>query len=88
MMSLTQLQLAAALAEQVYNRSADDNPINLFPDLGVRQVTDLPQPSGLTPNDGLFYSPRGFVGEVVTDGDTIYVVFRGTDLSVSFQLLR
>ncbi len=84
MMSLTQLQLAAALAEQVYNRNADDNPISLG-ELGVDPVPNLPQPVGLTPNGGFFYSPRGFVGEVVTDGTTIYVVFRGTDLSVSFQ---
>jgi hypothetical protein len=86
MMSLTQLQLqiGAALAEQVYNRNSNDGPISLD-QLGVQSVLNLTQPPGLTPpNDGFYYSPRGFVGEVVTDGTTVYVVIRGTDLSANF----
>jgi hypothetical protein len=83
MMSLTPLQLLAALAEQVYNRSSNDDPITLG-QLGM-DVAPIQQPLGLTPNRGFYYSPRGFVGEVVTDGTSVYVVFRGTDLSTGFK---
>ncbi len=83
-MSLTQLQLAAALAEQVYNRNSDDDPITIG-QLGLSVALLQQRPTGLTLNGGLYYSPRGFAGEVVTDGSTVYVVFRGTDLSTSFS---
>jgi hypothetical protein len=81
---LTQIQmdLLAALAEQVYNRNANDDPITLN-ELGVAPAA-IGAVSGLFFSGTSYYSPRGFVGEVVTDGTTDYVVLRGTDLSASF----
>ena len=87
---INQLRLMAALAEQIYHRDEDDFPITLT-DLGVSSAADIVTPAGLTPFTGddhstAYYSPRGFVGEVVSSGDTLYVVFRGTDLSTSFSV--
>jgi len=86
--SLDQLQLMAALAEQIYHRNEDDFPITLD-DLGVQSAGLITQPVGLQPdttadNGTAYYSPRGFVGEVVSAGNTRYVVFRGTDASGTF----
>jgi Ca2+-binding RTX toxin-like protein len=83
---LSGIQLAAALAEQIYHRNTTDDPITLG-QLGLGTV-DLGKVSGLTSDDSVdgttYYSPRGFVGEVVETSDTVYVVFRGTDISGSF----
>src|SRR6266702_973801 len=84
--ALTQLQLAAALAEEIYRRNASDNPIKLS-DLGA-QAVDVVTPAGFSTDssvDGLtYYTSRGFVGQVVLKGDTLYVVFRGSDSATSF----
>lgn len=89
MADLTQIQLVAALSEQVYNRNASDDPITLR-DLGVTPLA-LPNLSsfGTFQSNGsagstLYYTSHGFVGEVVQTDSTVYVVFRGTDISGSF----
>jgi hypothetical protein len=86
--ALTQLQLAAALAEQIYRRNANDLPIQPGDDLNVQGVAvgNLNGFATSETSDGLtyYYTARGFVGQVVTDGDTLYVVFRGTDAASSF----
>jgi len=83
------IQLAAALAEQIYHRNSADGSIQLSSLDGAQAigVGDL-RSAGLTDDssvDGVtYYSPRGFAGEVVRQGGTLYVVLRGTDLSASF----
>jgi len=75
--NLTELQLVAALAEEIYRRNADDIPITLD-DLGVAAVNSstLGSIAGLTDVAGsgaiYYYSSRGFVGEIVENGDTNY----------------
>jgi hypothetical protein len=80
-MNLSELQLVAALAEEIYRRDSGDIPVTLA-DVGVTAVdpTDL-SITGLAQATGngavYYYSARGFVGEVVEKGNTVYVVFRG-----------
>ena len=89
--TLSQIQLEAALAEQIYHRDTKDGPIGLD-QLGVKPVDLGATIGGLVASGNAndlvsgmsYYSPRGFVGEAVIQGDTVYVVFRGTDLSGSF----
>jgi hypothetical protein len=85
--ALTQLELTAALAEEIYRRSASDIPIKIT-DLGVQDAKIGPL-SGFAANqspDGaiFYYTVRGFVGQVVQQGNTLYVVFRGTDSAGTF----
>lgn len=78
---LSGVQLVAALAEQIYHRNLNDDPIRLNT-LGAAaiDVGNL-EPSGLksvSSVDGVsYYSTRGFVGQVVQKDGTLYVVFRG-----------
>jgi hypothetical protein len=85
---LTGIQLAAALAEHVYRRGIDDNPITLS-DLQVTAAPVDGDVAGLTPSSSaeqtFYYSSRGFVGEVVKKDGVFYVVIRGTDSSENFS---
>jgi hypothetical protein len=85
---LSGIQLAAALAEEVYRRNPNDLPITLANLTGTSAVP-LDPPPGLSVAAGAdgsiyYYSSRGFVGQVVLKDNTLYVVFRGTDASSSF----
>ena len=89
-MSLSDLQLAAALCEQVYRRADNDQQLDSSEDgnggFGIELATvSLTRPSWMT-QDGVFYynNATGFVAEVVKAGEKIFVVFRGSDLSSSF----
>ncbi len=58
---LDQLQLVAALAEQIYHRNSADDPITLT-QLGVNPVSFDKDPNGLVPdtstdNGTAYYSP-------------------------------
>ncbi len=76
----TDLQIAAALAENVYRRDNGDQQIQ-FADIDVDPVTNLPV-AGLTPQAGYYYNnTTGFVGSVTTKGNTAFITFRGTDWS-------
>jgi hypothetical protein len=81
MASLSDLQVAAALAEEIYRRSPNDQALDIA-DIGAQKV-DLSKnpPSGLKLQDDVYYydDATGFVGRVVDGDGTIYVVFRGTD---------
>jgi hypothetical protein len=83
---LSELELAAALAEEIYRRDAKDIPIKVS-ELGVEQV-NLPV-SGFakdtTADATYYYTARGFVGEIVENDNAVYVVFRGTDSSEDFS---
>ena len=85
MTDLTQTQIAAALIENIYRRSQQDQPIEINnPLIGGRDVDlGLSPPQGLSKLDdsGYWYNnSTGFVGRVVEVGGTVYVVFRGTDI--------
>jgi hypothetical protein len=84
--NLSELQLVAALAEEIYRRNGDDIPITLS-ELDATAV-NVDAIAGLTQATGsgavYYYSSRGFVGEIVEKGNTVYVVFRGTDSAESF----
>ena len=83
----TDLEITAALCENVYRRDPSDQAIT-FSDIGVqaKSVTG----TGLTgdPNaDGYYYNnANGFVGSVTEKlgASTVYVTFRGTDNSGGF----
>jgi hypothetical protein len=82
---LTGLQTAAALAEQIYRRTTEDQQLT-DEEIGVEAVNVNNLPSSITPDPngvpGWYYDyATGFVGRVVTDGAVTYVVFRGTDMS-------
>lgn len=89
--NLSGIELAAALAEEIYRRADGDNPIDIELDLNVTSV-DLAEVSGLTRNEDAtlenkeyyYYSEKGFVGRVVEKDGVVYVVFRGTDEASSF----
>src|SRR5262249_40512688 len=80
---LTQAQIAAALCENVYRRSDNDQPLSLT-DINA-EASDVnlsdASPQGLTTDgSGYWYdNSTGFVGRVVDVNGTVYVVFRGTD---------
>jgi hypothetical protein len=84
------IQLAAALAEEIYRRNLKDIPVKLT-EIGVAAVNlgllSGFQSASATPIDGgiYYYTARGFVGEVVQKGGLFYVVFRGTDSAESFS---
>lgn len=94
--NLTDVQMASALAEQIYRRSQDgshnlnDHGITLK-DLNANSVSLEIQ--GLQPDtdisdgahpDTYYYSAQGFVGHLVVKDGTLWVVFRGTDSAESF----
>ena len=86
--NLTDLQISAALCEEIYRRNDKDYSLNVSDELGLTSVDygDIP---GLTRNisetgDVYYYSTKGFVGRVVSDGSKLYVVFRGTDSAEGF----
>jgi len=87
--NLTQLQIATALAEDSYRRSSSDQALSLSDiapgaaNLGLSgpSESDLTQ-MGMTSDGGYWYDDfTGFVGRVVNVNNTIYVTFRGTDMS-------
>lgn len=95
--NLSGIELAAALAEEIYRRADGDNPIDVVGDLGATPIDMRPfleDASGLhfnsnaTPEnqDYYFYSSKGFVGRVVEKDGVVYVVFRGTDEASSFPV--
>jgi hypothetical protein len=91
MASLTQAQVAAALAEMSYRRAPQDQALDLsdiLPGATDANLSENP-PQGLTTPDssGYYYDDNtGFVGRVVETSDTVYVVFRGTDLGATFDI--
>ncbi|MCS4089861.1 hypothetical protein [Rhizobium sp. BK176] len=91
-LALTEVQLTAALAEEVYRRSTDgangtDDVGITLAELNVSSVTSL-SADGLVRDDrglGLYYADNGFCGQVVEAENTVYVIFRGTDAASSFK---
>jgi hypothetical protein len=90
--TLTPTQAAAALAEEIYRRDPADqalsltdiNPSYVNKTLSTDSVTALAS-MGIINKDGYYYDDStGFVGQVVTDGTTTYVVYRGTDAGSSY----
>ena len=89
--TLEPLQLAAALADEIYRRAPEDFAIDVLRDLNVARV-DLRQASISTSygnaieqrGDYYYGIDTGFVGRVVEKGNTIYVVYRGTDMAGGF----
>jgi hypothetical protein len=87
---LTEVQIAAALAEQVYRRNVKNFQVKLS-DLGrdvealrVTAVEAARQGNTLTYSDGFYYNINtGFVAEFVRVDGTYYIVFRGTDSAES-----
>jgi hypothetical protein len=80
--TLSDLEVAAALAELIYRRNSKDLPVTLGPlgDIVGKNDPDIVKPLSLTKNDGFYYDDAiGFVGQVVDANDKIFVVFRGTD---------
>ena len=81
------LQMAAALCEEIYRRATEDQQLtdNNLQVKAVDVSANL-QGTGLVPTgDGWYYdNSTGFVGRVVSDGNTTYVVIRGTDFSGGF----
>src|SRR4051812_11828256 len=87
-MSLNELQTAAALAEQVYRRAAKDQQLT-DADIQVSGVTGLRAANIYEDGNSAFYydDATGFTGRVVVNNkdDTVYVVFRGTDMAGSLK---
>ncbi|WP_316179578.1 calcium-binding protein [Bradyrhizobium sp. SZCCHNRI1009] len=87
-MSLNELQTAAALAEQVYRRAAGDQQLS-DADIQVSGVTGLRAANIYEDGNSAFYydDTTGFAGRVVVNNtdDTVYVVFRGTDMAGSLK---
>lgn len=97
--NLSELQIAAALADEIYRRDVPDMRIVVGRDLDMKVVAfndpngdpDNPLPLAtistrrgdtITFADNYYYGmDTGFVGRVVEKGDTIYVVYRGTDMA-------
>lgn len=86
--SLAGIQLAAALAEEIYRRGTGDDPISISSDLGASAINHGILPGlelvSTSSGDQYYYSSKGFVGRVVEKDGTVYVVFRGTDAVESF----
>jgi hypothetical protein len=79
--TLDDLEVAAALAEEIYRRNSQDQPIALG-DVATNSKNDpnVVAPTSLTPKDGFYYDDAtGFVGQVVDANGKIFVVLRGTD---------
>lgn len=81
-MVLTELQTAAALADQAYRRANTDQQISDI-DIGVSGMSTLNIANLAQDGTSAFYynGATGFVGHVVQTSDTIYVVFRGSDMA-------
>lgn len=80
----------SALADMVYHRADEDQPIQLAnkgttlvlwrPDNEQGEIASYLDQAGLTTaDDNFYYSTRGFGGMIVQDGDKYIVVLRGTD---------
>jgi len=90
-MSLTELETAAALAEEGYRRDPKDQQladqgVNGANGIGVGGVqlspTVLSGTNLKSGGDAFYYDDTtGFAGRVVTSGNTVFVVFRGTDMA-------
>jgi hypothetical protein len=80
--TLEDLEVAAALAEEIYRRNAKDQPIQLGDIANSKDDSDVVRPPSLTKDPSGFYydDATGFVGQVVDANGKIFVVFRGTDL--------
>jgi Lipase (class 3) len=90
-MTLTDLQMAAALCEQVYRRADNDQQLdsaeppssNGFGSPISNAAFVLPV--GFTADNGYYYNnTTGFVAQVISTNGKIFVVYRGSDLSGSF----
>ncbi len=82
-MALTDLQVAAALDEQVYRRAAGDQPLS-DGDIGATGISV--GVSGLTQDGNTAYyynNATGFVGRIVQANGKVFVVLRGTDMAGS-----
>src|SRR5262245_19021984 len=82
-MALTDLQVAAALAEMSYRRAERDQQLHVEDVNGSHVGVSV---SGLTLNDGFYYNDAtGFVGNIVRANGKIFVVYRGTDMAGSLS---
>lgn len=85
---LNPLQVAAGLAEMVYRRNINDQPLTID-DIGASDFAVNDIPTSLTLKDNGFYydDSQGFVARVVSGPDgRIYVVLRGTDFGTIFNV--
>jgi hypothetical protein len=88
---LTDVQMAAALCEQVYRRADADQQLKYNEGFGNNIPTNATigqsvlaslEAKGFTYNNGFYYNnSTGFVGQIVEANAKIFVVFRGSDLS-------
>ena len=89
--ALTDVQMAAALSEQVYRRANIDQQL-LNNDIGeqillipqaVNAAVRWPTAAGYAVTDQQFYydDNTGFVGQIVRANGKIFVVYRGTDMA-------
>jgi trimeric autotransporter adhesin len=88
-MALTDLQMAAALCEQVYRRDNLDQQLDSTEASagGFGTVLNIQntQIAGFTLDNGFYYNNvSGFVAQIVQANGKIFVVFRGSDLSSGF----
>jgi hypothetical protein len=89
-LTLDQL-LAAAFCEQVYRRADLDQQIGnndstegYLPGLKA-PVIETRTISGFTQQGGFYYNDQtGFVGQIIEANGSVFVVFRGSDLSGEF----
>ena len=89
--TLEPLQLAVVLADEIYRRAEQDFAIRITEDLDLTAVNlrkDFIQTSYgnvIEKRDDYYYGiDTGFVGRVVEKDNTIYVVYRGTDMAGGF----
>jgi hypothetical protein len=93
---LQDFQIAAALAESIYRRNSQNFQVTLrdlkakaiiVPDPNANWATSplrSQQIQNLVEQDDYYYNVNtGFVGQIVEQGSTYYVVFRGTDSAQS-----
>ena len=74
---LSGIQLAAALAEQIYRRNANDDPIKLssFDALAISVGTLNRLVGDSFVDDVTYYSKRGLVGQAIAQGNTFKLFF-------------
>jgi hypothetical protein len=85
-MALTDVELAAALCEQVYRRDSLDQQLEFSEGFAETLVARENRISGFTQDAGFYYNnATGFVGRIVETDGKIFIVFRGSDLSDNFS---
>lgn len=97
MTALTDLQMAAALCEQVYRRSDLDQQLGVLPQQappgalpegfgGSDIIAHSSNINGFDNENGFYYNDdTGFVGRIIEANGKVFLVLRGSDLSGSWS---